>query len=101
MSSSDEDCMVVPSEPEEEEEDDPDNSGLHVNDALNVPDEMGQVLVNVGHPPEEQDIFLADQLARSVKPHQVCSMRMVCSYNNYIYASLPEIHGFPFFISPD
>ena len=64
--------MVVPSEPEEEEAaDDPDNCGLHVNDALNQVDEFGRVLVNVGHPPEEPDIFLAPQLSLAVKPHQV------------------------------
>ena len=32
---------------------------------------MGGVLVNVGHPAAETDIFLAPQLAAVVKPHQV------------------------------
>ena len=50
---------------------DPENSGSHVNDAMNQPDEQGRVLVNVGHPPNEHDIFLAPQLAANVKPHQV------------------------------
>ena len=78
LSSSDEDVVCVneeaPEEEEEEEEgeDDPDNSGQHVNDAMNQPDLLGRVLVNVGHPPDEQDIFLAPQIARAVKPHQVC-----------------------------
>ena len=31
----------------------------------------GRILVNVGHPPGEEDIFLAPQIARVVKPHQV------------------------------
>lgn len=64
------------SEEEEEEEDeegeeDMANSGSHVNDALNQRDAMGGVLVNVGHPPDESDIYLAPQLAAVVKPHQV------------------------------
>ena len=65
--------MVLPTEPEEEsDEDDPNNSGSHVNDALNLPDMDGNVLVNVGHPEDEEDVFLAPQLAAYVKPHQVC-----------------------------
>ena len=46
-------------------------SGSHVNDDMNQPDSAGRVLVNVGHPPNEPDIFLAPQLAYTVKPHQV------------------------------
>ena len=51
-------------------------SGNHVNDALNQPDSLGRVLVNVGHSPSEPDIFLAPQLSAAVKPHQV----MFCSF---------------------
>lgn len=47
------------------------SSGSHVNDALNQLDALGQVIVNINHPPNEEDIFLAPQLARAVKPHQV------------------------------
>ena len=36
-----------------------------------VPDELGRVLVNVAHPAEDADVFLAPQIARAVKPHQV------------------------------
>lgn len=75
LSSSDDDndVMVVPSEPEEEsDEEDPNNSGSHVNDALNQPDMDGNVLVNVGHPENEPGLFLAPQLSAYVKPHQVC-----------------------------
>ena len=88
VSSSDDDCKVVPSEPEVEDDDDPDNSGLHVNDELNQPDEQGRVLVNVGHPPEEEDVFLAPQLASSVKPHQV---------GTPCHATAPTFVGFPNF----
>lgn len=46
--------------------------GLHVNDAYNIPDEQGRVLINIGHPESEEDIFLAPQISRIIKPHQVC-----------------------------
>lgn len=47
------------------------NSGSHVNDTVNLPDAFGRVLVNINHPPNEKDLFLAPQLAQVVKPHQV------------------------------
>lgn len=47
--------------------------GLHVNDAYNTPDEQGRVLINIGHHENEEDIFLAPQIARVIKPHQVCA----------------------------
>ena len=47
------------------------NSGLHVDDSVNKPDPQGQVLVNVSHPADEEDIFLAPQIARVIKAHQV------------------------------
>lgn len=46
----------------ESEPEDPTNSGLHTNDAFNIPDAQGQVLINVGHPKNEPDIFLAPQV---------------------------------------
>jgi len=72
----DNDLIMMASDAELEDEDDDEaddteNSGSHVNDALNQRDAMGGVLVNVGHPASEQDIFLAPQLATIVKPHQV------------------------------
>ena len=53
------------------EMDDPNNAGLHVDDRLNVPNADGRVLVNVGHPDSDPDIFLAPQIQRMIKPHQV------------------------------
>ncbi|KAG8280514.1 hypothetical protein J6590_080707 [Homalodisca vitripennis] len=74
-SSSDEDDCILISEPsggeEEEEEEDPTNSGMHTNDLYNVPDDQGRVLINVGRPENEPDVFLAPQIARIIKPHQV------------------------------
>ena len=40
-------------------------NGAHARDA------NGRVLVNVNHPADEEDIFLAPQIARIIKPHQV------------------------------
>ena len=74
----DSDLIMMPSDAEIEEDeeddegaDDVETSGSHVNDALNQRDAMGGVLVNVGHPASEPDVFLAPQLAAAVKPHQV------------------------------
>lgn len=74
LSDSDEDCILIsePSDNEtEEEEEDPNNSGMHTNDTFNVPDDEGRVLVNLAHDPSEPDIFLAPQISRIIKPHQV------------------------------
>ncbi|ESN91696.1 hypothetical protein HELRODRAFT_165757 [Helobdella robusta] len=80
----DDDDLIVMSEEEEEDDgtDDTENSGSHVNDAMNRPDSNGCVLVNVGHPPDEPDIFLAPQLASAVKPHQIGGIRFM--YDNVV-----------------
>lgn len=44
---------------------------MHTNDEFNQPDEQGRVLVNVGHHEEEPDVFIAPQIARIIKPHQI------------------------------
>lgn len=83
--SSDDDCIVLsdPSGGEEtDNEDDPSNSGMHTNDRYNVPDEHGRVLVNVGHPETEPDVFLAPQVARIIKPHQIGGIRFL--YDNIV-----------------
>uniref|UniRef100_A0A4W3JZX0 RAD54 like 2 n=1 Tax=Callorhinchus milii TaxID=7868 RepID=A0A4W3JZX0_CALMI len=85
LSSGDEDQLhILDSESSNEEEQDvnEESNGAHVNDALNQPDDLGRVLVNLNHPPNEQDIFLTDQLARSVKPHQVGGIRFL--YDNLV-----------------
>ncbi|XP_045511992.1 helicase ARIP4 [Pieris brassicae] len=79
-SSDSDDCIMlsdseVPPSPEAEE--DPGNSGLHVNDAYNMPDEQGRVQINIGHPENEEDIFLAPQIARIIKPHQIGGVRFL------------------------
>lgn len=70
-------CRLSDDEEEDEGEDDPQNSGLHVNDAYNVPDEQGRVVINIGHPEAEEDIFLAPQIARIIKPHQIGGVRFL------------------------
>ncbi|KAM3665947.1 helicase ARIP4 isoform 1-T1 [Ammospiza maritima maritima] len=67
---------------EGEEDGSEESSGSHVNDALNQSDALGQVIVNINHPPNEEDIFLAPQLARAVKPHQIGGIRFL--YDNLV-----------------
>lgn len=59
------------------------NCGLFTDDKLNVPDESGRVLINVGHASTEQDICLAPQIARAIKPHQIGGVR-------FMYANIIE-----------
>jgi len=78
-------CKVVSDDvdsTEDDDDDDPSNSGMHVNDALNVRNTDGNVLVNVGHPDEDNDIYLAPQLAHCIKPHQIGGVRFM--YDNLI-----------------
>lgn len=74
LSSGDEDALQISSESADEDSvgGSEESSGAHINDALNLPDAQGRVLININHPAEENDIYLAPQLARAVKPHQVC-----------------------------
>ncbi|XP_075235650.1 uncharacterized protein LOC142332860 [Lycorma delicatula] len=80
-SSSDEDDCILISEPsggeDEEEEEDPTNSGMHTNDLYNILDEQGRVLINVGKPDNEPEVFLAPQIARVIKPHQIGGVRFL------------------------
>lgn len=75
LSSGDEDSLQISSESADEDAHGTtgteESSGAHINDALNQPDSHGRVLVNINHPAEEKDLYLAPQLARAVKPHQV------------------------------
>ncbi|TKS71380.1 Helicase ARIP4 [Collichthys lucidus] len=86
LSSGDEDAQQISSESADEDADgtngSEESSGAHINDALNLPDAQGQVLVNINHPAEEKDLYLAPQLARAVKPHQIGGIRFL--YDNLI-----------------
>lgn len=83
--SSDDDCILLSDDEDDlgdDDDDDPQNSGLHVNDMFNKPDDQGRVIVNIGHPENEEDIFLAPQIARIIKPHQIGGVRFL--YENII-----------------
>ncbi|XP_057701433.1 helicase ARIP4 isoform X1 [Corythoichthys intestinalis] len=86
LSSGDEDALQISSESGNEDDGGPpgteESSGAHINDALNLPDAQGRVMVNINHPAEEKDIYLAPQLARAVKPHQIGGIRFL--YDNLI-----------------
>ncbi|KAM9859849.1 helicase ARIP4 [Aulostomus maculatus] len=86
LSSGDEDALQISSESADEDAGSTggteESSGAHVNDALNLPDAQGRVLVNINHPAEEKDLYLAPQLARAVKPHQIGGIRFL--YDNLI-----------------
>ncbi|KAL3852710.1 hypothetical protein ACJMK2_016328 [Sinanodonta woodiana] len=78
------DIVAVLSDSDDDEADpeDVNNGGNHINDALNRPDEMGRVLVNVNHPVEDPDIFLPPQIAAHIKPHQIGGIRFL--YDNMV-----------------
>ncbi|XP_017070257.1 helicase ARIP4 isoform X2 [Drosophila eugracilis] len=85
--SSDDDCILLSEEEEEDDEDlnesdDATNSGMHVKDLYNVPDENGQVVVNMAHPEGEETLYLAPQIAKVIKPHQIGGVRFL--YDNII-----------------
>ncbi|XP_072136789.1 helicase ARIP4 isoform X1 [Mobula birostris] len=81
-SGEDDSLQILDSGSSNEEEVNEESNGAHVNDALNQPDDLGRVLVNINHPPNEQDIFLAPQLARAVKSHQIGGIRFL--YDNLV-----------------
>jgi RAD54-like protein 2 len=70
---------------DDDEDDDPNDVGSHVDDSLNVADLEGRVLVNVGHPDNEDPIYLPPQLARVMKPHQIGGVRFL--YDNVVESS--------------
>uniref|UniRef100_A0A672NNW8 RAD54 like 2 n=1 Tax=Sinocyclocheilus grahami TaxID=75366 RepID=A0A672NNW8_SINGR len=87
LSSGDEDTLRISSEEDSSEDRSvtpgtEESSGSHVNDSLNQPDTQGRVLVNINHPGDEEDLFLAPQLARAVKPHQIGGIRFL--YDNLV-----------------
>ncbi|MGH0190802.1 UNVERIFIED_CONTAM: hypothetical protein FKN15_050921 [Acipenser sinensis] len=87
LSSGEEETLQISSESTNEEEEEgvggsEESSGAHINDALNHPDAQGRVLVNINHPSTEKDLYLAPQLARAVKPHQIGGIRFL--YDNLV-----------------
>lgn len=80
VTDSDDDCVILSPEPDDEEVDDDKDECSQ--DLLNVPDHLGRVLINVGHPEEEDDVFLPSQIAKIVKPHQIGGIRFL--YDNVV-----------------
>lgn len=91
--SEEDDCVMVPSTEDEEDEDaeaeDVNDGGAHINDDFNCPDDKGRVLVNVGHPADDPDVFLSPQMAKSIKPHQIGGVRFL--YDNLV-ESVPRFN---------
>ena len=84
-SNNNDDCVII-SESEHQQEEQFSKKrmlrGLHMNDDLNVPDQNGQVLVNVNHPPDDVDIYLNPFIGRNIKPHQIGGIRFM--YDNIV-----------------
>ncbi|XP_023812188.1 helicase ARIP4 isoform X2 [Oryzias latipes] len=85
LSSGEDDTVIQVGSESTNEEEEGEPSGAHTNDAQNQADAQGRVLVNLNHPPSEPDIFLAPQLARAVKPHQIGGIRFL--YDNLVESS--------------
>lgn len=80
IDSDSDDCIILSDDDEEEElgsDDDENNSGEHTNDVFNAPDAEGRVVINVGHKESEEKIFIAPQIARVIKPHQIGGIRFL------------------------
>lgn len=103
LSSGDEDALQISSESADEDAEgttsSEESSGAHINDALNLPDAQGRVLVNINHPAEEKDIYLAPQLARAVKPHQVNPQSHSLSKQKHSQPCLCLFSNLLFFVS--
>jgi RAD54-like protein 2 len=84
VSSDSDECRVISGGEDDldEDEEDVNNSGLHTDDLINVPDEQGRVLVNLGHTADDEDVFLDEVIAGYVKPHQIGGIRFL--YDNLI-----------------
>uniref|UniRef100_A0A0K2TD83 Helicase ARIP4like [Pundamilia nyererei] n=1 Tax=Lepeophtheirus salmonis TaxID=72036 RepID=A0A0K2TD83_LEPSM len=82
LGQSDDDVEVISIKKDDAKIEDPSNSGMHVDDRFNVADENGRILINIGHPKEDSDVFLIPQLEKIVKPHQIGGIRFL--YDNII-----------------
>ncbi|CAF1412645.1 unnamed protein product [Adineta steineri] len=55
---------------------------LHVYDRVNIPDENGNILINVNHPSDDPDFYISKHLCSILKPHQVGGIRFM--YDNIV-----------------
>lgn len=58
---------------------------------MNLPDAQGRVLVNINHPADEKDLYLAPQLARAVKPHQVCVFPLSVEPSKHEHSAISQL----------
>lgn len=58
LSSDEEDVFLTKDEDSDVDFEDLNNVGNYINDVLNVYDDFGRVLVNIGYSSDESDIFL-------------------------------------------
>ena len=72
------DDFTAMDEDEGDLDEDGNTCGLFADDRVNRPDADGLILVNVGHPDNEQPIYLPPQITDVIKPHQVggCSLHV-------------------------
>lgn len=77
-SSDSDDCIILSDEEDEDvEEEDENNSGEHTNDVYNQKDAEGRVVVNIGHGENESKIYVAPQISRVIKHHQIGGVRFL------------------------
>jgi RAD54-like protein 2 len=55
---------------------------LHLDDRVNVPDENGNILVNINHPKDDPDLYIPKHLCPILKPHQIGGIRFM--YDNIV-----------------
>ncbi|UJR26103.1 hypothetical protein I4U23_007449 [Adineta vaga] len=55
---------------------------LHVYDRVNIPDENGNILINVNHPSDDPDLYICKHLCSILKPHQIGGIRFM--YDNIV-----------------
>ncbi|CAF2309711.1 unnamed protein product [Rotaria sp. Silwood2] len=55
---------------------------LHVDDRVNVPDDNGNILININHPSDDHDLYLSKHLCSILKPHQTGGIRFM--YDNIV-----------------
>lgn len=81
IDSDSDDCIILSDDEDDEEDIDSDedesNSGEHTNDSFNKAESDGGVIINIGHKGNESKIYIAPQIARVIKPHQIGGIRFL------------------------
>lgn len=79
IDSDSDDCIILSDDDEQDIDTDEDesNSGEHTNDSFNKAESDGGVIINIGHKGNESKIYIAPQIARVIKPHQIGGIRFL------------------------